>query len=296
MSVFSEKITPETTALPESALAVGIQSLENAYDLTTQTNSLVQRLNEAKASDPNNPEVLDAKIQVLASEGHKDFAKREAQYQKLVAESEKLLAAMREDAKQHIQPPLSEEETKAMRKQVNESKAAIETARNAASGMAQMIDAQMKTLGHEIEGGVMSLIPEVQSLKSARGGRKGATGVVYATRANDIYIDGKSIGRKGDNGKVKANFALAAEVLSERFGASEFPANKVTDTEIEEAYYSSLNLPFRDKDNAPDSHTFEFTKEVTRNGKGGEISEPVTVKIGHEKWTREGKPFAEKSE
>jgi hypothetical protein len=147
------------------------------------------------------------------------------------------------------------------------------------------------------EGGIVSLLPQANSLKNTRT-RKGATEEdsrigKYMTRVYDVLIDGESTQVKG-----KGKFNYAADKLSEKFGISVHPANEVTAEEIEEEYYKALGIERRLKDaNLPLEFTFTFEKTIKKqNPNDNSFTDvPVRVKltVQSEKY---GKQLAEKAE
>lgn len=263
----------KATNLPEPALAPIRKAWDEAYALVTKNNERVAQVNAAKAQDPNNLEYIDS---LWASYAPKDekMAEVEANYQALVAESEKLLTELRNFGRTKVQPPLSEEETKKVRQAVNESSEAITIAVAQARAMTGIVDSVLEALGQKVEGGIISLMPQPDSLKSLRGRKAtGSTGVSYATRIGGFEIDGKPVERDG-----KTNFRYGADKLSEVFNATTYPENKVTGEQIETAYFEAIEKPFRSLKSTeiPESKTFDFTKEVKTSDTQ---SETKTVKL-----------------
>lgn len=283
MSVFTEVLAQ--TNLPEPARNMIEDKLSIAMKLIQENNSRVLRINQSKAQDPSNTEYLDS-VWKLNEEKDPEITELEEKYQAVVEEYERLLAALRNSAKKQIKPPLSEDEAQNLRKLVNESADTMNEARVAAAGMAEMADQMLKLAGKPVEGGIMSMLPEIESLKNRRG-RKAAGGSnqgVYATRVADIQIDGRTTNRtvkKDGVDTIKGNWIYAADALSKQFNSEHVPGNTVAPEELERAYFDSKNVEFRDKASMPETHTFAFTKEIGKpNPNDGEIVKaPVTVNI-----------------
>lgn len=283
-SVFSDVLAK--TNLPPEALAPIESKLVEAFNLIVENNKRIAQVNAAKESDPNNEENLD-RLWRLNATTDTAIAAIEPQYQALIDESEKLLKQMRELAKKHIQPSLSEDEAKNVRKLVNESAPTIVKAKQSAADMAQIADT-MLALPHinaPIEGGIISLLPEIESLKQTRGRKaaaSGEAGKIYMTRVVEILLDGKS-SNKLIGGEMKGKFNYAAGDLSEMWGANLHPANLVSAEELETAYWEALDLPWRSKKNTelPESFSFEFSKTIrVQNKNDDSFTElPKTVKI-----------------
>lgn len=266
MSVFSDLLAKST--LPEPTQKMIEEKLQDAFSLIVTSNEWVAQVNAAKAEDPNNTEYLDS-IWRAKAPLNEELRPIEEQYQVLVAESEKLLEKLRAFAKTEVKPPLSEEETKQTRKKVNDAAPAIAEARKAAETMAMIADQMLTLQGAAIPGGIISLLPPVESLKNTRGRKAGSSeGKSYMTRVGDVLVDGKSTNRV-INGESKGKFNFAADELSKQFGEDIFPDNKVTPEALEEAYFESLGKPLRSVKSSeiPVEHEFTFTKEVkVRNG------------------------------
>lgn len=286
---------------PEPVRVMVGEKLETAAKLIRENNSRVARVREAKATDPNNTEYLDnVWHRVIADKvDDKEMTQAEKRYQAAVQESEKQLTILRNAAKaRHIQAPLSEEEIAKTKKLVNEGKAVITAARTAAESFAEMADKMLESLGKPaIEGGFISLLPQADSLLNARGrkssGGSGETGNKYATRVIEIEVDGKSTNREKKNKQgvmaPAAHFNFVADDLSKMFGASQFAQNEVSAEEIEQAYYASRDVTFREAKDMPEDYTFKFTKDVTVQNPNDDSTkvEPVTKNIRVVRWTKD---------
>lgn len=257
-----------------------------AFELITAHNDSVAQIQASKAQDPNDTTHLDATWKRIAEgRGNAEIVELEAKYQELVAAEEEIVKQLRALAKPHIKPPLSEEAAKALRNQINQGSDAVNEARKAAAVMAELANQMFDLKGVNIKGGIMSLMPKIESLKNVRGkGAKtgGSTGS-YMTRVNDVIIDGKST-QKDKKGK----FNYAAEYLSALWNASRIAANEVTAEELEEAFFKHLGVPFRSMKfgEIPDESTFDFTRIVKKQNPNdeGTTDAPETVKITVLKW------------
>lgn len=265
------------------------------YALVRTNNSNVARINEARNTDPESTEYQDSTWKrVVAEGGDAAMAKKEARYQKLIAEAEKLLAELRNDAKAHMQPALSEEQVTALRKQVNDGKKVIEDSVKATASVADMADQMLTLAGAAIEGGIWSLMPQPDSLMNARGRKStgnAAKAGGYATRLVEAKIDGKSanrdVKRKGKDVNA-AHFNYVAEDLSKEFNDKAFPENQVSAEDVEKAYYASKGVEFRDSESMPEVHEFEFTRTIkVQNPNDDSATEiPVTKRIEVTRWTK----------
>lgn len=283
----------KSMGIPEAGLAPFTTAWNTAFDLIVENNKRIAQVNAARAQDPSNVEYLDS-LWKANEKTDPALTEKAEQFYAIAEEYEKLLKELREGAKKHIPVALSEEETKATRQLVNAGTDTIKTAVASARAMSSMIDGILAAQGKAIEGGIMSLMPEPDSLKSLRG-RKAATGERggYATRIGEFILNGRKVHRDG-----KVNFRYGADSVSTLMGAAEFPQNKVTGEEIEQEYFKSLpNSPaFRSLSSTeiPESHTFKFTKEVVT---GENTTETRTVEITvKRKATAEAKPEAPKVE
>lgn len=273
------------------------EKLGSHYALVQQNNRNVARVQESKNTDPNNTDYQDATwARVVAENADPKMVAAEKKYQKLIEQSELLLAELREGAKAHMQPALSEEEIQKLRKTVNDGKSVIADSAKATTAIAEMADQMLTLAGAPVEGGIWSLMPQPDSLMNARGrkssGSKSEGGTNF-TRVIDIQVDGEAANKtvKGRDGSetVKAHFNFAAERLSRKFNASQFPENEVTAEELEQAYYASNNTAFRDSGSMPTIHEFAFSKTVKvqnpNDDSTTDVLQMVTVNVT--KWTRE---------
>jgi hypothetical protein len=264
------------------------EKLDNSLSLIIGNNKLVARIQESKNTDPNNVEYQDATWKRVADEGtDQEIVAAEAEYQDLIARAEELLKTLREKSREHMQPAMSEEDIAKSRKLVNEGKSAIEESLITAKGMAEMAD-QMLTLANGGtnpigEGGVISLMPKVQSLIGTRGGKsRGAKpGEGYALRIGSASIDGENVEKNG-----KVTWAILADTLSNKFNAKAHSENAVSALELEEAFFAAIEQPFRDKTNIPDAKDFVFSKEIAvQNPNDDSVTMvPQNVNVHFEKW------------
>jgi hypothetical protein len=282
-STFGEVLAPVE---PEMVRTMITAKLDEALGLINSNNALVARIQESKNTDPENTEYQDATWRrVAAEETDAEIVAAEAEYQALVAQAEELLKVLRAKSREHMQPAMSEEDIVKARKQVNEGKAAIDAAVISATTMAEMADQMLTLAGAPIEGGVMTLMPNADSLlntrgrKSKGGGSKDPAG--YAARIGSAAIDGVNVEQ---NGKVSWN--ILAQNLSDRFNAKRFAGNAVTGIELEEAFYKAIGAEWRDKSNIPDAKEFEFEKnvEVQNTNDDGTTTIPQKVVISFTKW------------
>lgn len=264
------------SGLPPQALAPIKAKVDEAFSLILENNKRVAQVNAAKANDPNDTTFLDS-IWAANSDQDPEITKLESRYQVLVAEEEKLLKQMRELAKKQIPEQLSEEETKKTKALVNSSTAAIAKATQEAAAMASIIDSMLTAQGKAIDGGVISLMPQADSLKNLRG-RKAGSGdsKPYMTRVADVLVDGKST--KNEKGQGKFNYA--ADTISQMWGSESVPANRVTAEEIETAFYKHIGKELRslsEMELAPDTE-FTFTKTID-NGDGKTETKSVKLNV-----------------
>lgn len=284
------------------------EKLGAAVKLIQENNSRVLAIREAKDTDPNNTEYLDIVWHRVIADGteDKEMIAAERKYQAAQAESEKQLKILRDAAKaRHIKPPMSEEDKQKTKKLINDGKPVITAARAAAEQFAEMADKLLIAAGKPVpEGGVITLLPETESLIQARG-RKAASGggtKPYSTRLVEAFIDGKSTNRlkKNKQGEMAlaGHFNYVAEDLSKEFGAATFPQNEVTSEEVETAYYASKDVAFREAGDMPEDHTFTFTKNVTVQAPNDDSTktEPHTKQIRVIRWTAETAGIAKPDE
>lgn len=284
-TTFGEVLAP---IQPEAARLPLVEKLDEALNVILTNNRRVARVQESKNTDPNNVEYQDSTWRRIAEEqSDPEIVAAEARYQELNAEIEELLSTLREKSKAFMQPALSEEEIQKERKLINEGKATIDSLKLSAGALADFADAMLTASGNGIEGGVWSLMPNVESLLNTRGRKsagKSAAGGGYATRIGTILVDGVDVG-KGEGADRKYNWPIVAEYLSKRFNGDRFEGNKVSALELEEALYNALGVEWRDKSSLKDID-FEFKKdiEVQNTNDDGTKTEPHTVKISFAKW------------
>jgi hypothetical protein len=197
------------------------------------------------------------------------------------------LKELRAIAKANFIPEqLSEEKAKETKTKVNAAQPTIATARDTIKAQMMMVESVLTMQNVPLpEGGLISLLPQADSLKSTRG-RKAASasgsGTIYMTRVHDVLIDGEST-RTEKGGK----FNYAADKLSQKFGKAQHPENGVTPEELEEAYLAEFGYADRaaskadDESKLPQEHEFTFTKTTykTNPNDGEKVAAPVSVKV-----------------
>lgn len=246
----------QQAGVPEAGLKPIRDKWNEAFNLILKNNERVAQINAAKAQDPNNTEYIDSLWKLHAKNDVK-LAETEAKFDAIAEQYEELLKELREFGRTKVPTPLSEEDAKNVRKAVNESSETISKAIAGAQAMTAIVDSLLAVSGNSVPGGIISLMPEVDSLKNTRGRKAGTSTTSYATRIGGFEINGRNIHRDG-----KANFRYAADSLSTEFGAENFPENKVTGEEIEAAYFEALGKEFRYVKTAEVTKTFDFTKEI----------------------------------
>lgn len=286
MSIFSDALAK--TKLPEQALEPIEKALVEAFSLTVENNKRVAQVNATRAQNPGKPGYEDYLDKLIQTHAPTDERVREdlAKFDEISEEYERLNKKLRDHAKaNYIPEELSEEAARKTRQLVNESVPAIQKAREAAQNMAAIVDQMLSLHGAAIEGGVISLIPELDSLKNARG-RKAATassGGPYMTRVAEILLDGKST-NKEINGESKGKLNYAADALSKAFNAEKFPANRVTPEELEVAYLKEFGYDSREESKADDDSKladkeFVFEKEVEVQNPNDDSTTKVPRKV-----------------
>lgn len=248
------------TGLPEAAYAPLLSKLDEYTSMVAESNSLVAQINAAKAQDPNNVDYLDTLWRAEENGDDKKLTQLIARFDKVAEQYESYLSQLREIAKTSlVKAPLSEDDAKAAKKTVNEMAPALNASKAAIGEMFTIPATMLGIAGVEIpEGGIVSMLPQAESLKNARG-RRAATASgevkVYKTRIGEGLIDGESTAKDG-----KSRFDWVADALNAKWDAG--PANKVTGEELEEAFFAHLNIPFRSKSSKeiPDETVFEFEK------------------------------------
>lgn len=232
-SVFASIVAK--TGQPPKVQARITEKLDALYNLVIRHNSRVLRIQQTKQADPNNVEMLDSSWAnaVNAKTAPAEIMEAEAEYQSLIAESEKLLAKLRDFAKTQIKPPLSPEEVDKEKKSAAEEAKLIDDTKESAKAYADIVDEYLEMLDDSIDGGVMSMIPAVESLRNTRGRRAsgGSSGEgKYRTRFDSVLIDGTRVSRivrKHGVDTEESNLVLAAETLNKEWNASALPQNEV---------------------------------------------------------------------
>lgn len=272
------------TGIPEEGLKPLTDKVADYVALVNQNNEWVAQINVARAQDPSNTEFLDS-IWAAKAPNDDEMAKVEEEYQALVDQTEKLLKKLRDFARSNIPQPLSEDAVKETRKKVNDAAPTISETRKGIAANFEMLEGILKlTAKDELpEGGLLSLLPNPESLKNARG-RKASTatgeGKKYVTRVGEVLLDGNSTNVNG-----AGKFAYAANALTEKFNGKAIAQNKVTAEEMEEAYFASLpgspELRSLSSTEIPEEHTFTFTKEILAQNPNddGFTKVPQNVKV-----------------
>jgi hypothetical protein len=282
---------------PEPVRSMIQVKLNEVLALIQENNKRVARINEAKATDPTSTEYQDAVWRrVCAAEEDAEIIAAEKRYQKAVKESDAQLKLLRELSVKHMDKPLSETEVQDLKKLVNEGKATISEAVAGAKAFAEMADTMLALTGNPVKDGVISLMPQPDSLLNSRARKStanaGGGDKPYATRVSDITVDGKSTNKevtsKTDKNvkENKAHFNFAAETLSRKWDSAQHKENLITAVEIEEAYYASHSkdgkpVEFREAADMPEVHEFKFTRNVVvQNANDNSTrTEPHTVVI-----------------
>lgn len=267
-SVFASIVAK--TGQPPKVQSRITEKLDTLYSLVIRHNSRVLRIQQTKQADPNNVEMLDSSWAnaVNAKTAPAEILEAEAEYQSLIAESEKLLTKLREFAKTRIEPPLSAEEVEKEKKAAAEEAKLIDDSKESAKAFAEIVDEYLEMLDEPIDGGIMSMIPDVESLRNTRGRRASAGSSSegkYRTRFDSVLIDGTKVSRivkKHGADVEESNLVIAAETLNKEWNASALPQNEVTDEQLERAMYDSQNKPFRNTDGMEVEFDFDFTKEI----------------------------------
>lgn len=281
------------TKLPEPALRPITDKVAELLALVKKSDGLVADINTARADDPNNVENLDRLWK--ANESDEAIADVVAEFYAVAEQYEKLNAQLREHAKMnYVKEAMSPEALQAAKKSVNEMAPVIAEARKGLASQFAIPESMLGMMNIPVpEGGLITLLPQAESLKNARG-RKAATSSgevkAYVTRVGDVLIEGTSTQVNG-NGKI----AYAADKLSERFNSRNIPANSVTPEEIEEQYFKSLNLEFRSvaSTKLPDEHSFTFEKTILVQNTNDDSKTEVPQKV---KLTVRSVNFGEKAE
>lgn len=283
-------VTPESpfvaimakTGQPEPVTKALTDKLTGLFNLITRHNSRVIRIQQTKATDPNNEETLDG-----IRRTQPELAAENAEFEAVAEQYETMLAALREKAKAFVKPPLSQEEMEAERKAANEEAKLISDEMVSTKAFATMADTMLGVAGASIDGGVFGLMPNVESIKNVRGRKTaGASGTpIYRTRFDAVSIDGipaEKSRKKGDDTITESNLIIAAEVLNAKWNADKFPENEVTDEELERAMYASQGKDFRDKEGMAAVFEFEFTKTIKVQNPNDDSTKdvPETVKFG----------------
>lgn len=281
MSIFTEVLSK--SGLPEPSQQMIEGKLVEALNLIVLNNNRVAQVNAAKAQDPTNVEYLDERWKSNAATDP-EISDEAERFYAVAEEYEKLLKSLREKGKKHIPEVLSDEKTAELKKLVNDAGPTIEKAVEGAKSLAALADQMLELSGEKVEGGLIGMLPGVESLKSTRG-RKAATGEIsYMTRVAEILLDGKST-NKEINGKSRGKFNFAADILSKRFGSEIVASNAVTAEELEEAYWAKIGAELRSKKQGelPTSLEFEFTKTVkvknTNDDGFTDVPQTVVVKV-----------------
>jgi hypothetical protein len=237
-------------------------SLDGLFNLITRHNSRVMRIQQTRAVNPNDPELLDT-----IRRNQPELADENAEFEAIAEEYEAKLAALREKAKEFVKPPLSEEEVERERKAANEEAKLIEDEMARAEAFADMADTMLEMMDAKVDGGILSLIPPIESLKGRRKAStsSGSGAGAYRTRIEKVTVDGEEAFRlrtiRGEEVR-ESNLIHAANLLNAKWNSERLPQNAVTDEALERAMYASKGVEFRDSTSLPPVVEFDFTKEI----------------------------------
>lgn len=270
------------TDQPDVVTNMIAEKLDGLFALVIRHNSRALRIQQTKAADPNNETLLDSIWENAANSktAPADILEIEAKYQDLREECEAILKTLRAFAKTKVEQPLSADQVEKERKTANEEAKLIADETAAAEAFAKIADQYLEIAGESVEGGILSLIPPVESLKNTRGGKKSTGGTSssgsYRTRLDSVSINGKKVERGG-----KSNFIVAADILCKEWNVAKFPENTVTDEVLERAMYAAHNTTFRDSGSLPPSLSFEYSREIKVQNPNDNSAKlyPVTVKF-----------------
>src|SRR5882757_4593544 len=276
MSVFEKALS---AIEPEAVRTMILAKLDETASLIETNNADVNSVLLAKASDPNSAEFQDLTWKdVVSKETDPEIKAWAKKYYAALETAEELLSTLRAKAvDKHIQAPMSDTDVQKTKARINAGKSLIETSRIGAAAYAEMADQMLGLIGKPVEGGVISLLPNQESLMNTRGKAKGSAGKSdekpYATRIIDATIDGVSTNRvQKSRDRVtkttKSHWNNIATDLNKAWNVARFPQNEVTALEIEEAFYAShkdesgTEIAFRDNKSMPLIHAFEFSREI----------------------------------
>jgi hypothetical protein len=269
------------TGQPQAVTDMIEKTLTGLFELVARHNSRVLRIQQTRAADANDESVLDAlwTTRTNANQAPAEILEIEKNYQAVVEEMMKLKDKLRAWAKTQIQPPLTPEQVEIERKAANEEAKLIEDEKARAAAFADIADQYLTIAGKAIDGGVLSLIPEVQSIKGGRG-RKSMGGISegrqYRTRIDTVEMDGVVVTKGG-----KSNFIIAADVLNEKWNAKKLTDNAIDDETLERRMYEAYNASFRDSAALPEVVEFDFTRDIEVQNPNDEKTTkiPQTVKF-----------------
>jgi virulence-associated protein VagC len=242
--------------VPAKVQAKITRRLDDLYNLVISHNSRVLRIQQTKATDPNNAEVLDSiwANRVESKSAPAEIIEAEQKYDALRDEAEKLLKKLREFAKTQIEPPLSADQMEAERKAANEEAKLIDESKSAATAMAEMADEFLELAEESVPGGIMSLIPQVESLKNTRG-RKASTGGtsgegLYRTRisARAMYEAFNATYRDAPSLPVELDFDFTKDVAVQRPND-----DSVTIVPVTKKFHVVRNVPKKVTDESADT-------------------------------------------
>lgn len=252
--------------------------------LTALTNEHNLNCSTVKRAADDNKDPQSALENIRVSNPHNDpeLEKLNKRIEQLMTQVDKAKADAHKISEKYLTAAVSTEEAEVKRKKTQESSKVIRELRKNLETIAQVVDEDI-----DLEGGIMSLIPDPDSLRGVKlsGGESSGEGTAKL-RTDKIYLNGETIEKKfetpqGD--KYKTSFSILAAKLNQNFSAHKDPANKVTALDLTNAMYDHLGITRGTKqaDIKQNEINFPFTKTVnyTKNGEVTPVEEKMSIRV-----------------
>lgn len=264
-----------------------LRSLTNEHNLNCST---VRR-----AADENkSPEEHLEQIRVQNPQNDPELEKMNKRIEQILKTLDDAKAKAYEIAAKYQTAAVSVEEAEAKREKTKKSSGIIRDLRKNLQTIADVVDEDV-----ELKGGIMSLVPEPDSLRGVKlsGSADGEAAAKF--RVEGLFLNGEKIEKKfetpqGD--KYKTSFSILAAHMSKLFRGHADPANKVSAVDITNAMYDHIGLARGTKQTEIKTNVIEFPFQKVWNATKNDVVTQVTtdmkirVVFNYDQWLKDNAP------
>lgn len=287
----SDSVVEALSELGKKSRVRVMRAIQVLTALTNEHNFNCAQVKRA-ADDNKDPKAALEQIRISNPGNDADLNKINARIDALHRQLEEQMNKAYGIAEKYVTAAVSTEEAEAKRRDTQKSSKVIRELRKNLETIAEVVNEDV-----EIEGGIMALIPEADSLRGVKlaGGSDTGEGAAKL-RTDKLFLNGEVVDKKfetpqGD--KYKSSFSILAMELNKRFSAHKDPANKVSAVELTNAMYDHIGVA-RGTKQAEIKHNvidFPFSKTVnyTKNGVVESKEEKMTIRVvfNYEQWLKD---------